>query len=287
MFSPRLSQIYIYPVKSCAGIRLEEAAIQLRGLQYDRRFMVVDAAAEFLTQRDTPKLALIRPSIDNGGLMLSAPRSESLRLSLHPNEPASPTPRQVLIWNDVVLSEDVGDQAADWFSDFLGFRCRLVQIGRGYSRPVAKERIPAMHQGAMGSPEVSFADAFPFLVLSEESLSDLNARLPIRLGMDRFRPNLVVAGCRSAYEEDGWKSFQINKMTFRHGGPCVRCVITTTDQITLQRSPEPLRTLARYRRTTEDGVFFGMNFCCEQTSGLLRVGEPIIVDHQPASLANL
>jgi uncharacterized protein YcbX len=273
-----LSQLYIYPIKSCRGIKLSEAEISRRGLQHDREFLVVDASGEFLTQRDTPRLALVTPDITRGQLSLSSPGFGSLSVRLDSDQENFRVTKQVQIWNDWVTADDMGEEAADWFSEFLGFRTFLVRIGSSYSRVISPSKIPPAHQGSLIGPEVSFADAYPYMVLSEESLEHLNSRLSERLGMDRFRPNLVVAECGAPYEEDAWTVFRTDGLTFRHRGPCVRCVITTTDQTTLRRGPEPLRTLARYRRGKDGGVIFGMNFFCEQKSGKIRVGAPITVE---------
>jgi uncharacterized protein YcbX len=181
----------------------------------------------------------------------------------------------VIIWHDAVLANDAGEESAAWFSEFLGMKTRLVCIGASYSRTIPRENIPEPHQSFISAPEVSFADAYPFLVISEASLTDLNSRLPVSLPMDRFRPNLVVSGCQAPYEEDGWTMLRVNGITFRHRGPCVRCVVTTTDQRTLERRPEPLQTLAEYRRNAEGGVIFGMNFFCESRSGAIRVGDVV------------
>lgn len=276
---PRIAQIYIYPVKSCRGIRVDQAEIGPRGLLRDREFLVVDSNGCFLTQRTSPKLALVEPVLANGVLRLKAPGLPQIQVSLTGNKSQGPEGRilPIVIWRDSVLANDAGDESAVWFSEFLGMKTRLVCMGTRYSRQIPDEKVPDPHRSFILAPEVSFADAYPFLVISEASLNDLNSRLPGSLPMDRFRPNLVVSGCREPYEEDLWTMFRVNGITFRHGGPCVRCVVTTTDQRTLERGSEPLKTLAEYRRTAEGGVIFGMNFFCEQRTGVVRVGDLVEV----------
>ena len=275
----RIAQICIYPVKSCRGISVDEAEFGPRGLLHDREFLVVDGDGRFLTQRMTPRLALVEPALSDRALQLKAPGMPQIQVCLSGSESREQEAKNmpVIIWDDHALADDAGEESAAWFSEFLGMKTRLVCIGPGYSRTIPRENIPELHQASIAAPEVSFADAYPFLVISEASLSDLNSRLPVSLPIDRFRPNLVVSGCQGPYEEDGWTTPRVNGITFRHGGPCVRCIVTTTNQRTLERGPEPLRTLAKYRRNAEGGVAFGMNFFCESRSGAIRVGDVIEV----------
>jgi uncharacterized protein YcbX len=148
-------------------------------------------------------------------------------------------------------------------------------MGHQFRRVVQKDKTPAIHQHPLGRREVSFADAYPFLMISEASLADLNRRLPQPIPINRFRPNIVVGGAADSYAEDQWQSIEIGSLRFRHGAPCVRCVVTTTDQITLERGKEPLKTLATYRVRSDGGVNFGMNFFCESSTGTIRVGDII------------
>ena len=189
----------------------------------------------------------------------------------HPIEPK----RSVTIWRDQVKADDLGEEIAEWLSAHLGCKARLVRIGNQYRWMVQKEKVPAVHQQALGIPEVSFTDAYPFLIISEASLADLNRRLEKPIPMNRFRPNIVIGGVLNSYAEDQWQSIEIGSLRFRHGPPCVRCVVTTTDQITLERGKEPLKTLATYRRNDDGGVNFGMNFFCESSTGTIQVGDVI------------
>lgn len=265
----RLSALFIYPVKSLGGFAVESATVDPFGLVGDRRFMVVDETGRFLTQRSLPRMALIRTALSSHSLRLAQAGGGSVTIPLA-SDPAAPL-RTVSVWRSEGLrAEDAGDAAAAWLSDALATRCRLVRIGPAFHRPVLKA-------SAVEGDAVTFADACPFLIVSEASLADLNDRLATRgeepLPMNRFRPNLVVNGC-GPYEEDTWPRLQIGGMTFRSAGPSTRCVITTTDQETAERSKEPLRTLSTYRRNREEPteVNFGQNLIHETKSGVLRVG---------------
>lgn len=268
-----LSGLFIYPVKSLRGCAVTGAEIDALGLAGDRRFMVVDENNRFLTQRVLPRMALVTTGLGPANLLLSATGAGSITVP-RASDPTAPL-RNVSVWkSEGLLAEDCGDPAAAWLSDFLQLKVRLVRIGEKFLRPVLKPDV------AGPGDIVSFADAFPFLVLSEASLADLNDRLVASgedaVPMNRFRPNLVIAGC-DAFAEDSWPRFRIGDIVFHAGGPCGRCVITTTDQLTGERGKEPLRTLATYRRDARDptDVNFGQNLIHETKSGTLRVGDPV------------
>ena len=271
----RLSGLFLYPVKSLAGISVLSAELDALGLVGDRRFLVVDGAGRFLTQRTLPRMALVATALDATHLTLSTSASASIRVA-RASDPAAPL-RPVSVWkSENLLAEDCGDDAATFLSDFLATRCRLVRLGAAFHRPILK---PTARPGDV----VSFADAYPLLVIGEASLADLNDRLVARdsaaLPMNRFRPNLVIAGA-PAFAEDTWPHLRIGAVTFRAGGPCARCILTTTDQATGERDgPEPLRTLATYRRDPADptDVNFGQNLIHESKSGTLHLGDPISV----------
>ena len=275
---PALSALYCYPVKSCRGIALKEALLDERGIVHDREFMIVDAENRQITQRGTPAMAWITTAVAKAGLRLDFPRLGEIEVPwTDPNR----KPREVTVWRDAVLADDAGDAAAAWLSDALRQPCRLVAIGKGSQRTVPLARIPAAHQAMVDqSVSVAFADAFPLLLVSEESLRDLNERLDPAppLGMDRFRPNLVLTGCAFPYAEDTWKTCQVGDVRLFSAGPCGRCVITTTDQQTLARGAEPLRTLAKYRRSPAGEVVFGQNVIHAQPGACLRVGDAVLPD---------
>ncbi len=275
---PRVTALFLYPVKSCRGVAVPSAAVDARGFAGDRRFLAVDAEGSFLTQRAQPRMALIESALTADHLVLSSAGHGSVRVPLQPGTPNA-EPRTVTVWRDTVTAEDCGREAADWLSAFLGFRCRLVRAGAAYRRPIPNRKLPdpllsGVAEGRGVSHEVSFADAFPFMLLSEESLADLNSRLGVPLPMNRFRPSLVVAGA-TPYAEDEWTRFRIGSVVFHGATRCGRCVVTTTDQATGERGKEPLRTLATYRADAEGTVMFGRNLVHETKTGRVAVGDAV------------
>jgi len=264
-----VSGLFLYPVKSLRGLAVPSAEIDPLGFVGDRRFMVVDEQGQFLTQRTLPRMALIETALTARELILRTDQGSSCTVPLVASTPAEIVP--VRVWkSDGLLAEDCGADVAAWLSDFLRGPSRLVRIGESFTRPILK---PGK---ARPGDIVNFADGYPFLVISEASLADLNARLAVPLPMNRFRPNIVVTGI-DAFAEDTWTRFQAGGITFRAAGPCARCVVTTTDQLTAERGKEPLRTLATYRRDPGDptDVNFGQNLIHETKSGTLRVGAAV------------
>ena len=262
-----VSAIHIYPVKALGGISLRQSTVTPRGLQYDRRFMVVDAAHRFLTQREHPKMATVWVEIENGEVVFSAPDVENIAFPAIPKE--RPT-RTVQVWSSHVPAHTVAPEADQWLSDHLGADVRLV-----YMPDSAERRINP--DFAREGEIVSFADGYPLLIVSEASLSDLNARIVGNGGqtvpMNRFRPNLVITGCE-AYAEDRLGKIIIGDAIFRAVKPCIRCQVTTTDQADgVVRGPDPLRTLATYRDSA-NGVMFGMNLI-PVTMGIVRIGDGV------------
>ena len=260
--SIRLTGLNIYPIKGARGIALDDSDVDEFGLRYDRRWMVVDETGMFLSQRGHPRLALVVPSIGDGVLQVDAPGMPTLRTPLHPKDVVATS---VTVWDDTCQATWVGDRAAEWFSDFLGSPCSLVHMADQVVRPANPAFAPP-------GVRVGFADAFPFLLISEESLVDLNRRLADPLPMNRFRPNLVVAG-GAPYGEDGWRRIEIGGLRLQVVKPCERCLVTTTDQATGERGKEPLRTLATYRKVGGE-VMFGQNVVHEGP-GRMRVGDPV------------
>jgi uncharacterized protein len=258
----RLTGINIYPIKSAGGIALSEWEIDAFGLRYDRRWMVVDESGTFITQRTHPRMALVEVKIGDGVLQIDAPGMRTLETSLHP---AAAVVTQVVVWNFAGPSTWLGEEAAVWFSQFLATGCSLVHMGDDVVRRANPLFAPV-------ATRVSFADGYPILLISEESLADLNGRLSRPLPMNRFRPNLVVAG-GEPYGEDGWERIAISDVRLQVVKPCARCLITTTDQGTGLRAKEPLRTLASYRKVGDE-VMFGQNVV-HQNTGRLRVGDSL------------
>ncbi len=263
-----LSSIYVYPVKGLRGIGLAEARCTERGLENDRRWMVVDTQGEFLSQRQHPRMATVWTDIGPGVLNLSAPDRDAVDI---PIEPDAPGTLRVRVWRSVCDAAPVAGHADEWLSDYLGVACRLVYMPRQshrYSNPYF----------AGAGREVGFADGYAYLAIGEASLADLNARLAARghpaVPMNRFRPNLVVAGSQP-YAEDGWREVGIGEALLQAAKPCGRCQVTTTDQATGEVvGPEPLATLSTYRDSKEFGVMFGMNLVTVKT-GTIRVGDAV------------
>jgi uncharacterized protein len=244
-----VQDLFIYPVKSARGIARASVRIGATGLEWDRHWMAIDALGTFVSQRTHPKLAQIAPSFTEDALVLSAPALPPLPLPLELAGEHVP----VKVWDDRCTGIDEGDAAADWVSTAVGDALRLVRQG-----PLRDRRANPKYAGT-DPAHVSFVDGFPILIVNEASLADLNARMPAPIPMNRFRPNLVLAGLEP-FEEDRIDALQIGDITLRLVKPCTRCVITATDQMTGERSTNPLPVLRKYRfDRTLLGVAFGEN----------------------------
>lgn len=260
----KLSQIIVYPVKSLAGISLASAKVEARGLEHDRRWMLTDDTGRFLTQRELPRTALIQPMLGAECLTLTAPGLTPLQVPLRSVGPTQP----VQVWRSRCEAVPVSAEADAWFTAFLGLSCRLMFMPGTTRRAVSPEH-------SAGEGIVSFADGYPVLLLGENSLADLNARLDIAVPMNRFRPNLVLSG-PPAYAEDHWMELQIGTARFYGVKPCDRCVLTTVDQARGTRTgPEPMRTLATYRQT-EQKVLFG-RYLIPEAEGTVSAGDMVTI----------
>jgi uncharacterized protein len=246
----RLSEIWIYPVKSLGGIPLKSAEILEKGFAYDRRWMLIDEQRNCMTQRVYPQMALLRLSMEYSGndvVFNVAYNGDSIKIFF---KQAIGSIINATIWDDQVEVVEVSSEHSEWFSAQLGIRCTLVFFPEENARPV-----DVRYQ--MNKEHVSLADAYPFMILGDATLADLNARLEQPVPMNRFRPNLVFTG-GEPFEEDTWENFRIGSKRFKGVKLCARCVLTTVDQETGQKSKEPLATLAKYRN--RDGkVLFGQN----------------------------
>jgi uncharacterized protein YcbX len=280
-----IAEIWVYPVKSCAGIRVPEAELTDTGLLYDRAWMVVDADGEFVTQRELPRMALIQTAFKMGQLVLRAPGMLSLHLALD----AAEGPLKVRVWDDEVLACDMGDVAAQWFSDFLGpdapaglKRLRLARFD-----PEVR-RLSSLKWTGGREATTQFADGFSLLVTSTASLAELNTRLAAdghaAVEMQRFRPNLVLGGVE-AHDEDRIGPMQITTdsaaAVIEAVKPCGRCPIPNIDPATAESSPEVSDTLQAYRQDPRlDGaITFGMNAIVLDGDGqVLRVGQRVSAD---------
>jgi hypothetical protein len=255
----RLSQLYIYPVKSMAGIPLESSQVDAMGLKHDRRWMLVDRDGHFMTQRTHPHMVLIRPSILDGRLVLTNSMGESHRV---PGIEHAEATLGVQVWKDRVNAHRLSSDTDAWLSREIGEPCQLVYIADDEIRQCDLDY-------AKEGDRTGFSDGFPLLLISEASLAELNNRLPEQVPMIRFRPNLVVAGCE-AHAEDNWRAIRIGGIGFRVVKPCSRCPIPTVNPETGRKEgPEPLKTLMSYRRRNNK-VWFGQNLVHEGR-GLLRV----------------
>jgi len=258
-----LSTLYRYPIKACRGHSLDEVLVERRGLERDRRFLLVDPEGVAVTQRNDSALALVAPNLTDSGLDLSAPNMPTLNLTLSTEGPS----RRVTVWSsDNIKAIDQGDEAAQWFSSYLGAPVRLVYM------PESSIRRVDGRYAVRPSDHVSFADGYPILVASQESLDDLNARLETPLPMNRFRPNVVVRGC-APFDEDTWKRIRIGEVELALVKLCARCEVTTIDQATTVQGKEPLKTMSTFRRR-HGKAMFGVN-AIPLTEGQLRVGDQV------------
>ena len=241
-----LTEIWVYPIKSLGGISVPNWKVQPKGLTYDRRWMLTVTEGKFLTQRVHPVMALFRLSIDEAGLVVTY-KGESLTV---PFGLADGPEENVVIWDDTVLAREVSTQHSSWFSERVGFDCKLMFFPEENARPVDPRY-------KVNDEHVGLADAYPLLIIGQSSLDDLNTRLESPVPMNRFRPNLVFSG-GDPFEEDTWREFTVGTNRFVGVKPCARCVLTTVNQETAERGTEPLRTLATYRKR-DNKILFGQN----------------------------
>jgi uncharacterized protein len=263
-FDIRLTGLNVYPIKSCGGIAVGEWEVDERGLRHDRRWMLVDETGLFMSQRKFPRMALIGVRAERDHLVVQSPGMPPIEV---PFRLPDAKPMLARVWDDLVETLPVGDEADHWFSEFLATKCKLVHLPDESVRPVDQTY-------AEPGDRVGLADGFPFLLISEPSLADLNSRLEQPLPMNRFRPNLVVAGC-DPFAEDGWSLVRIGAINLRVVKPCARCAITTVNQGTAAKGKEPLRTLATFRKRGSK-VHFGQNLVHDE-AGFLRVGDAVEV----------
>ncbi|MGK5638026.1 MOSC domain-containing protein [Streptomyces sp. URMC 126] len=272
--SPSLQSVHVYPVKSMAGSSPGEAAVEPWGLAGDRRWMVTGRDGRFLTQRQLPRLALgAARGLPGGGVRISGPGAAPLEVPVP--DPVRRGTVTVEVFRDKVEAVPAGDEADAWLTAFLGVEARLVHM----DDPAVRRPVD-LRYGRRGD-RVGFADGFPLLLTSAASLTALDALIAAGehpdeapLPMNRFRPNVVVAGTEP-WAEDGWRRVRLGEVAFRVVKPCGRCVVTTTDQRTAERGREPLHTLGRHRRGAT-GLVFGQNLIPEHP-GVLRAGDPFEV----------
>jgi uncharacterized protein YcbX len=259
-----ISELYIYPIKSLGGIAVTYAEVTDRGLKYDRRWMLVDEQNRFLTQREFPQMTLLKVHIESNGLLVTHHLNGSVSI---PFKQHNPNKQQVVIWDDTCIGVFVSNEHDTWFSDALGIKCRLVYMPDDTRREVDQRYAP---EGMI----TSFSDAYPFLIIGQASLDDLNSRLAEPLPMNRFRPNIVFAG-GDPFEEDLMKHIHIAGISFYGVKLCARCIMTTINQQTAVKAKEPLKTLASYR-FKNNKILFGQNLIHEGM-GVITVGDTIEV----------
>ncbi len=260
----QISELYIYPIKSCAGIRVNEAKVTATGFEHDRRWLLVDENNRFITQRECIEMTQLQPSIANEGLCITH-KTKGNSTTIPFVTPGETGRVVVTIWDDTCMAEYVSDEADQWFTAMLQIKCRLVYMPDDCKRVVDQRYAPA-------DAITSFADAYPYLIIGQASLDDLNRRLEQALPMDRFRPNIVFTG-GEPFEEDLMGNFTINNIHFYGVKLCARCVITTIDQNVASKGKEPLKTLASYRRK-ENKILFGQNLV-HKGEGIISVGDQL------------
>jgi hypothetical protein len=261
----QVSALYIYPIKSLGGISLNQSQVTDRGLQYDRRWMLVDGKGVFLSQRKLPQMALLQVSMEATGLVVSH-KKNGATITI-PFAPPSLNETEVTVWESRSTALRVSHAADAWFSGQLGVACSLVQMTEAHPILVDPEYA---HRGEL----TSFSDGYPFLLIGQSSLDDLNQRLAEPVPMNRFRPNIVVSGA-APFAEDNWQHFTIGQLHFYGVKLCGRCVVTTIDQNVGIAGKEPLQTLTGYRK---DGnkIYFGQNLL-HQGTGMIQLGDAVQV----------
>jgi uncharacterized protein len=259
-----LSQLWIYPIKSLGGIQVHSWPAEQKGFRFDRRWMIVDKKGAFMTQRTHPLMALFKLSWNPGHFDVTF-QGHTLKLDIQP-DPVS-ADESTKIWDDGVDVREVSRDHSAWFSEMMKSPCRLMFFPERNLRPVES-------RFRVNNEQVSLADAFPYLVIGQSSLDELNSRLEHPVPMNRFRPNIVFTG-GTPYEEDTWKNFTVGDNLFSGTKPCSRCIMITTDQDTAKRSAEPLKTLARYRNRNNK-TYFGQNAIALR-AGEIKVGDTISI----------
>ena len=261
-----ISQLFIYPIKSLGGFEVTSAQLTDRGLQYDRRFMLVDSSNHFLTQREHPIMSLLQTAIEGNELVIFHKNNAADKISV-PLQPEPGATIKVKVWDDECTAQYVNDGADEWLTKQLSMPCRLVYM------PDAEKRL-VDEQYAKNKEITSFSDGYPLLIIGQASLDDLNSRLVEPLPMDRFRPNIVFVG-GAPYDEDTMDHVKVNGIDMCGVKLCARCIMTTINQSTAEKAKEPLKTLAGYRMRNNK-IYFGQNILYKQT-GQLKVGNVIAI----------
>jgi len=260
-----ISQLFIYPIKSLGGIAVTQAKLTDRGFEHDRRWMLVDANNRFLTQREFAQMALLKVSLTADGLLVKHAHRSGEQITI-PLVPQMDQTDDFIIWDDNITGQYVSVAADAWFSKMLDFNCRLVYMPDNSRREVSAKYA--------ADKLTSLSDGYPFMMIGQSSLDDLNNRLAEKLPVNRFRPNMVFTG-GEPFDEDTMGHIKINSINFYGVKLCARCPIPTIDQDTIAKSKEPTKTLLTYRRRNND-VYFGQNFV-HQGEGVISIGDSIEV----------
>ncbi|UQD55142.1 MOSC domain-containing protein [Flavobacterium sp. K5-23] len=267
----QLSEIWVYPIKSLGGISLQESNVTHRGLERDRRWMLVDDKGVFLSQRENPELALFETEMEEDFLIISHREKtvEKVKVALYPTANTDTENLDAVVWDDTVAAYEVDKTISNWFSEILGYSVRLVYMPEESHRKVDSDY-------AVTPEDInSFSDGFPYLIIGQSSLDDLNSRMKEAVPMKRFRPNFVFTGGES-YEEETWSEFTIGNLPFYGVKPCGRCVMITVDpEKGIVAGKEPLLTLSKYKRVGNN-VIFGQNLIAKQ-EGSVSIGDVVAV----------
>lgn len=261
----KITDLWIYPIKSIAGIQLTQAKVEKRGLQYDRRWVLADEQGTFVHQRDYPEMALLQPEINGDTMTIRHKTKEVAPMSFSMSEPTS-TPIDVTVWDDTCAAKPVDKEADQWFSQIIGKNVRLLYMHEDSVRQ-ADQRY-----AIETTDKVSFADGYPVLIISEASLGLLNSKTDEHIPMNRFRGNIIVSGAQ-AHEEDRLRKITIGEVEMYGVKPCARCIMTTIDVDTAQKGKEPLKSLATYRKLGHK-ILFGENFI-PGNEGQVMVGDTL------------
>ncbi|MDH5366614.1 MAG: MOSC N-terminal beta barrel domain-containing protein [Cyclobacteriaceae bacterium] len=257
----KIETLYVYPIKSLQGIKVRQATVLEKGFEHDRRWMLVDEYGVFITQRKHPVLSKINVALNINNIVVSCTDTDKISVPL---ELQSGELMKVTVWGSTVNAIKASDKINNWFSDAIGLKCSLVFMPNDASRLISNEN----------KANVSFADGYPYLILGQSSMNDLNRRMKAPLPIQRFRPNIVFSD-GLPYEEDLWGKFTVGEINFLGINPCVRCVFTTIDQETGESGKEPLKTLSTYR-DYGNGVVFGLNTIAK-SYGEIKVGDTIVI----------
>jgi len=262
----KVSEIRLYPVKGLRGFSVSEAVVEPWGLEGDRRWMIVDGQGRFLTQREVPAMATIDAFLSDGGLRFAAAGHGEIEVATPDGAPSL----EVTIWKDRLLATPADIRSSIWLSGVLGLPCQLVHM----TDPAKARQVDLDY--AQPGDHVSFADGYPVLITAAASLEALNGKLAEPVPMNRFRPNIVVSGA-GAWEENTWGDVRVGAVEFRGVKPCARCVVTTVDQASGEKSEdgEPLRTLAKINRSKTGRIIFGENLVTAGV-GVIAVGDTVI-----------